>query len=294
MIFNETTMRYKIKHIDAIKFLAIFKYLTSSMFVMLGLYKNRGDVTNKLLELTTGKRPLVKAIEFNFGSKSGRQESFYCLTDYGKKFLIEEFGYTDEQIKLPSRGSDDFENDYPHRKSTINFHIELHKYIENNDGEIDFFNYYFDKAGNNRVADKSKHIRDLNRLYLKSGKHFTPDVITQFILKDEEYLFVFEQHNGKDTKKLMNQIHNHTLALIEKTASKKYNFPKITRVAIVFEHESIKHSTIKRLQKIESFKHFNNLFIFKTVEEQHEDFFNNWTLVNGEKVGFTKKSSVKV
>lgn len=285
-------MRYKIKHIEAIKLLAIFKYLTSSMLVILGLYKNKGDVTNRLKEIAIGKRPLIKPIEFNFGSNTGRQESFYCLTEHGQKFLIEECGYCKEQIKLPTRGSKNFDNDYFHRKETIKFHIHLYKYLENNDdSEIEFLYYYFDKIGNNRTMNQSKNVKSLNRLDLENGKHFIPDIITQFTLKDNEYLFVYEQHNGKDTKKLINQIHNHTLALLEKTASKKYNFPKTTRVAIVFEYESIMLSTIKRLQKIDSFEQFKNLFIFKTINELEDNFFDNWTLFNGEKVGFTQKSS---
>lgn len=282
-------MRLKLKQIEALELLSVYKYLTSSMFVTIGLYKHRGDVTNALKELTKMKRPLLKITEFNFGSNIGRQESFYYLTEHGKKFLIEELGYTDDQIKLPSRGSTNFEHDYIHRKYTIDFHIALNQHLNDHNGEIDFLHYYFDKAGNNRVKNSSQHIKGLNRLTLKDGKSFIPDIITRFRLEDEEYLFVFEQHNGKNTKKLINQIQNHTYALIEKTASFKYKFPKRARVVIVFEHESIKNVTIKGLQKIKSLEQFHNFFIFKTNDELKQDFFNNWTLINGKKVGFTKK-----
>jgi len=282
-------MALKLKQIEAIELLAEYKYLTSSLFVKLGLYKHKGDVTNVLKELSKMKKPLLKVIEFNFGSKIGRQESFYCLTNYGKKFLIEKLEYIDEQIKLPSRGSTNFEHDYIHRKFTIDFHIGLNQHLKSNNGEIDFLHYYFDKDGNNRTKTSAQHIKGLNRLTLKDGNSFIPDIITKFRLEDEEYLFVFEQHNGKNTKKLINQIHNHTLALLEKTASIKYKFSKRARVVIVFEHESIKNATIKKLHTIKSLEQFHNFFIFKTNDELKEDFFTNWTLINGNKVNFTKK-----
>ena len=179
--------------------------------------------------------------------------------------------------------------DYFHRKSTVNFHIGLNQWLQNSRGEIKFLNYYFDKMGSFR--DKDKKNREINKFYLKDGKSFIPDISTKFRVNNESYIFLFEQHNGKDTKRLVEQLHIHLLAISQDVVSKKFNFNKSNRVAIVCEEKSVKEAVIDRLQKTDIFKNFYNYFIFKTNEELKKDFFNNWTLINGEIVSFIQKSN---
>ncbi len=176
--------------------------------------------------------------------------------------------------------------DYHHRKFTINFYIYLNQWLEFNNGHLIFLNYYFDKSGNNRSNEKSKYVTALNRINLNDMRSFIPDINTRFSLDGEEYIYLFEQHNGKDTKRLFEQLHTHIVAIAEGVVSKKYNLQKVHKVVVVCEYESVKTSVIQRLKEESNIEYYNNFFIFKTNSELEEDFSNNWTLINGEQVSF--------
>jgi len=279
-------MYLKDKHIEAMKLLATYKFLTSSQFVNLGLYKYRGDLTNSLKKLIDQhKRPLIDKISFPVDPAKGKLEAIYYLTNKGVKCLIEDLDYPMNRIKA-TKSKPTTTQDYFHRKSTINFHISLKIWLRNNNGSVSFLNYDFDKAGNNRSKDKNQHLKAINSLQLDNGVSFIPDIITKFKVANRDYLFLFEQHNGKSSKRLINQLYVHLLALSEGITCKKYNVDKSNRVAVVCELESVKNSVIQRLQKIEIFEAFTKFFIFKTNTELKDDFFNNWTLINGKKVNF--------
>jgi len=270
--------------ITAIEYLANFKYLTSSQFVKMGLYKKRGYLTNSLKVLVDMKRPLLA--KHNFNPINGKLESFYYLTKYGKNFLMDELDYREFQIKIPRGLSPIYLKDYYHRKLTIDFHIYLRMWLNSNNGGIGFFNYYFDKSGNNRSDDKSKYVTALNKVILDKNTSFIPDVNTMFSVGEKEFLYLFEQHNGKDAKRLFEQLYIHILAISKGILSKKYDIKKPHMVVVVCEHESVKKSVIQRLQLEKGIEHYNNLFIFKTNSELEEDFYHNWTKISGELTDF--------
>ena len=277
--------------LKAIEQLSIYKYLTSSQFNVLGVYKNRGDLTNSLKKLVDVKNALIGKISFGVYPRLGKLEDFYYLTNDGKSFLIDNLGYTKELIKAVHKNSTEFHGHYFHRKYTIDFYIYFKRWLDENNGEVDFLDYYFDRMGNNRSKIKDEHLKGLNRMMLEDGRTFIPDAVSKFNIDGAEYLYLFEQHNGESTKRLIEQLNIHCIALAEKTATRKYNFGKSHRVAVVFEHESVKNATINRLQAMEEFKRFYNHFIFKTNDEIKKDFVNNWTLIDGSKVSFTEKKS---
>lgn len=282
-------MYLKDSQIEAVEHIGTYKFNTSSQLVTLGLYKNRDDVTRNLKPLTEGKKPFLKVFKFATDPKKGKLEYFYTLTSHGVKFLINELGYDESEIKHGSTTF--FSKDYFHRKYMINIHIGLRLWLNDNNGEVNFLTYDFDKVGNNKSLEKSEYLKSLNRIDIEDEGYIIPDIIINFKVLDQNYLFLFEQHNGVDTKRILNQILKHCIALEEQAVSKRFNFEKSHRVAVIFEFENQKNSVIKRLQEIESFKIFNNHFIFKTNEELQNDFFNNWTLSNGENIGFIQKSA---
>ena len=270
--------------IIAIELLAIYKYLTSSQFVKIGLYKKRGYLTNSLKVLVDMKRPLLAKHDFN--PINGKLESFYYLTKYGSKFLVEELEYSENQIKVPKGLTPIYLKDYFHRKLTIDFHIHFNQWVESNNGKINFLNYYFDKTGNNRGTDSTNYVTALNRVHLDEKNSFIPDINTMFSINDKKYLYLFEQHNGKDAKRLFEQLYIHILAISKGVLSKKYDIKKPHIVVVICEHESVKKSVIQRLQQEKGIEHYNNFFIFKTNSELEEDFYNNWTKISGKLTDF--------
>lgn len=281
----------KEKLITALELLATFKFLTSSQFVDLNLYKNRGDVTNTLKPLLDAKRPLIGKKNFKPDPSFGKAESIYYLTKYGKDYLVNNLNYNSDKIKYVKKDVDLFQKDYSHRKSTVDFNISLHQWIENKDGSVIFSNYYFDKIGNNRVKDKTKHLYALNKIVLKNGSSFIPDIITLFSVDEREYLFLFEQHNGSSTNRLVEQLQLHLKSIIENPYENQFGFKKTPRIVVVCESLPVKNNTIKRLKQDEQFDNFHNFFIFKSKDELHQNFNENWSLINGEKVSFIQPKS---
>lgn len=282
-------MYLKQKESDTLVSLAKYKFLCSSQFTRLGLYKNKGDVTNLLKPMTEQKKPLIGVIKFPTDPTIGKLEYIYYLTKFGEKVLLEDLDYPQEKIKKV-KSKPISTKDYFHRRATIDLHIGLNQWLQNNNGEIKFLNYYFDKVGTIKNKD-NKSVIEINRFYLENGKSFIPDISTKFRVNNESYIFLFEQHNGKDSKRLIDQLHIHLLAISQDVVSKKFKFNKSNRVAIVCEEKSVKDAVIQRLQKTDVFNTFYNFFIFKTNDELKEDFFNNWTLINGEQVSFIQKSN---
>jgi hypothetical protein len=279
-------MILKEKHQEAIEYLARYKFLTSSLFLLLGLYKNRGDITNSLKVLVDMKRPLIKKVTMGIYPGKGKLEDIYYLTNYGKKFLMEELFYSEDKIKIPKSNSIIPKKDYAHKISMIWFNVLMSKWLQENDGSVEFLNYDFDKVGNNRSTGSSDNVTSINKISL-GGVSFIPDIITKINIDNKDFLFLFEQHNGNDTKRLFKQLYPHLEALTYGVVRKQYNFEKSHRVAIVCEFESVKKSVIKRLQESKEFDKFHKFFIFKTNDELKEEFFNNWTQVDGKLVGFT-------
>lgn len=277
----------KENQITAIEWLAQYKYLTSSQFVKMGLYNKRGYVTNSLKILIDMQKPLIAKHDFN--PINGKLESMYYLTKYGKKFLMDELDYAEFQIKAPRGITSVYLKDYFHRKFTIDFHIHLNIWLKAKGGKMSFFNYYFDKSGNNRSNDKSNRVLALNKVILNKTNSFIPDVNTMFSIDNQKYLYLFEQHDGKDTKRLFEQLYVHIIAIFKGVVSKKYNIKELHRVVVVCEYESVKNSVIKRLQKEANIEHYYKYFFFKTNAELEDNFYDNWTLINGQQVGFCHK-----
>lgn len=270
--------------VTAIELLAKFKYLTSSQFVEMGIYKKRDYLTKALRPLLVMKKPLI--VKHDFNPINGKLESFYYLTKYGKEFLIDELEYSESKIKAPKGLSPIKLKDYQHRKFTIDFHIYFNRWLKANNGDINFLNYYFDKYGNNRIGDKKQFVSALNRIQIDTNNSFIPDINTIFSINNKEHLYLFEQHNGKDTKRLFEQLYIHILAISKGVVSKRYNFKKPHRVIVICELKSVKDAIIQRLQKTDGIEYYINFFIFKTNTELKEDFYNNWTMINGEKTTF--------
>lgn len=283
-------MNFSEAELKVLELLAKYKFLTSSQFVKLGVRNDRDNITKILRELLHTKKNLIERSSFGFMAGYGRLEDFYFLTKKGVNFLVEELGKDPSNIKAPIGTTTLFQRDYFHRWWCIDFYILLSQWIQTQEGEIIFLNYYFDKVGSNRNQDKgaSKSINSLELTdeHTTKKSYIIPDIITKFKTPQREYLYIYEQHNGKDTKRAIEQIEQHFIALAQGTTNKKYNYEKATRIIFVFEFESCKKATIQRLKEIEHSQNFNNLFLFKTNEELKQDFFSKWELIDGTKTNF--------
>jgi hypothetical protein len=268
-----------------IEALARYKFLTTSQLDYLNILKNKVGLYARLRGLRVGKKPYIRNNIFGIMPGKGRLEDFYFLDKKGKDFLIEHLDYSEDKIKIPKGRSTLFQRDYFHRKRTIDFFLYFDRFLlQNENSHIIFLDYYFDKIGDNR---KGKNLQAKNKIEIEeTGGGFIPDIITKFRYKNEPYLFFIEQHNGKDTKKLMKQLYYHLLAIEQGAGAEKYQINKSHRVVVVFEFESILKATIERLGKIEDFKGFEKFFIFKTSQSLKSNFFDEWIDIDNQLTKF--------
>ena len=258
--------------------LARYKFLTVSQLDFLNILKNKVGLYARLRQLRSTRKPFIKNNIFGVMPGKGKLEDFYFLEKKGKEFLIENLDYLEHHIKMPKGTSSLFQRDYFHRKRVIDIFLYLDRFLFTNGGQVLFLDYYFDKWGDNR---NKKNLSAKNKIEIeKTGGFFIPDIVTKIIYNNEPYLFFIEQHNGKDTKKLMKQLLYHLISIEEGTGAEKYKIEKSQRVLVIFEYESILKATIERLSKIANFEGVEKFFIFKTNEDLKKDFFNGWQTID--------------
>ncbi len=256
--------------------LAKYKFLTTKQFLRLGIVKYRSNLVPLLKDLRDRQRPLISRVSFGIHPKYGRLEDVYYLTKWGVRFLIENLNYEKDKIRYPIGTSSLFFRDYFHRIYTVDFHIEYSLWAKRNEYNILFFYTYFDKVGANRSKHK-KRLEALTKIELNNGEDYIiADAISMFETPERKYLFSLEVYNGKDTKRIINQLKKHIIALSEGKPSLQYNFKRGSRVIAVFELENTMKAVLDRINKEEDFEEFEDYFLFKTIDDVKKDFFNHW------------------
>ena len=74
-----------------------------------------------------------------------------------------------------------------------------------------FFDTYFDKIGNNRVA---RNLRAKTRIALSETDYFIPDGAFKIVdIGGNQRFFLFEMYNGKDSARIVRQMHKHAQSI---------------------------------------------------------------------------------
>ncbi len=276
-------MNITASQVEIIKALGKFKYLTISQIDKLKIFQNKVSIYRALAPLKAGKYPLVLAQGFGLIPGYGRLEQILFLSKYAKELLIDELQMNEKYLKIATSKTL-VSTDYFHRIWTIEFNLQLNIYALENNGYVKFFDYYFDKA---QKRPKAKFARTKNRIDLNENEKFIiPDGVTKFHLNGRNYLYLFEQHNGLSITKIITQIYSHCIVIKEAAAKNKYNFDRNNRVIIIFEHDKVMNSVIKKCQADESLKRFSDFFLFKSNQMLEFDFFTKWKNLRGEEMVF--------
>lgn len=260
-----------------------FKYLTVGHFVQLGIGSSVRLIRDNLKILR--ERKLTERMSFGTIPIKGRFQDLNFLTEKGARVLIESLELEPDQVKHPSRASTFFKNDYLHRVSTIDTMISFSQWADKNGYIIDFFDTYYDKVGSQRATETG--VQSRTRLDLPNGKNISPDAIIKYEAKGKNYLFCLEVYNGKDTKRVTEQIRKLTYATFEGIPSKKYDHNKANRNLILFEFDDYKRFAIDRIKNdpyLTQFEGLEQLFLFKSIEQAKNDFGGLWTKLDGKLV----------
>lgn len=263
--------------------LAVYKFLTVSQIVRLGVKSDRRNLSKPLRLLLSGRRTLIQRIDFGVLPTIGRLEHVYFLTKYGANYLIENLGYELENIKIP-KGETLFARDYFHRKNNVTFEILFRQFVVKSGFEVLFFDTYYDMTGANNS-------RQTKRLTAKTKIEFGDDYLIAdgiglFQDSQEKHLLAMEICNGKDSKRIANQLRKHLLALSAGSLSLQHGLNKNSKVVCVFEFESCLEAVIRRLRELKEFSSFEKYLLFNTLEKIEIEFFSGWQLFSGQNVNF--------
>jgi len=279
----------KDRHLKVLESLSVYKYLVVSQFIKLGVGKNRHYLNPILRELQKGKKPLIGELRFGVLPRFGKLQYVYYLTKYGVEFLIDNLNLTLSEINYPVGTATFFNRDYFHRIACIDFQIAFRLWTDSKGISIDFYHNYYDKTGSNRKDGSKSHVK--TKIDIDSDRFIIPDSICQLSKRNKKVLFLFEQHNGKDSKKFMRQLLQHALTIFNESVNKKYDTQKDSRVYCVFEFPKIMQACMKRIVEDDTFHVYRNHFLFKTSEAVKRDFFSGWLSCDGRVLDFLGKTT---
>ncbi len=89
-------------------------------------------------------------------------------------------------------------------------------------------------------------------------------------------LAVVEIHNTKDTKRFLEQMETHALAVQLGAVAEAYSLAINNRIRWVFSHDSTMHAAMKRIGQHRRFAALHQLVEFNTVKGVREDFTAGW------------------
>ncbi|MEO1263819.1 MAG: hypothetical protein AAFZ15_33745 [Bacteroidota bacterium] len=132
-----------------------------------------------------------------------REEYLWHLTVTGAKFLDSRTELNLSEIRFPKRPKEWLKNDYFHRVSSVFMHISFDKWVKKINGTNAKTLLYYDQ----RKKSNMKKFDAETRLYLKNGKHFTPDMICSYTSESgTPQVFCLEVYNGNKTDYAFQQI----------------------------------------------------------------------------------------
>lgn len=227
--------------------LATHKYLTVSQLVKLKVgIKNR--IYEALKKLIDAK--LVKFADYKALLRYGKQlERIHFLTPKGATLLVENTPNLHyDNIRYPKSSTTLFTHDYFHRVSTINTQISIFEWSAKHSFDLIRYDTYFDVIGSRKKHQKEP-MHAVTRIEFGNGHFLDPDsiVIYQKPMRKAQILLI-EVYNGRDTKRVIEQLRKHVYTVKHGLAASKYQLEVVTKVCCTFEHESNLQAVLKRVE----------------------------------------------
>lgn len=275
-------------HLRVLEHLAAYRYLTPQQFLRLGVSDSRQWLWRVLRQLESGERPLIRKIEYGVHPAAGKLPKVNYLAKSGAEELADGLGRDPRAIFYPKQHTNLFRNDYFHRTATIDFQIELARYVRSV-GALPWFHAYFHKQGSNRAAVPANRLQAVTKVKLQRFS-IIPDGIFRLDTADgNPWLFALEVKNGADTGAALQQIEGHIEALEEGAVSSQFGFSKAHRVLFVFSEywhgiqrlpaDNPMYALMRALAERREWSEFLPFFVFSTIERLQRDFASEWYYV---------------
>jgi hypothetical protein len=180
-------------------------------------------------------------------------------------------------IRFPKANTVLFGQDYYHRIHTLDIHIALQQWAFNHNVEMLFFLTYLDKVS----TGKAKGFRAETYIPFSENEYLIADAICMFQTSIRKELYAIEMFNGMNVQRVHSSLLQHLMALKDGQPSRLFELEYGSRVLCVFELESCKNQTIKRLNEDERFAFAKEYFLFKTLDKVKENVLKGWELIGG-------------
>lgn len=268
----------------ALRNLAYFKYLTVSQSVRLkvGITKRVREAYAEL-----AKQGYTKSVSYEkLHPTIGKVEKVHYLTYRGVRLLLgHKKDIEPSNIRYP-KNNVIFKNDYFHRISNIDTHIAFTLWANQHDFEIIKYETYFDKLGSQIKGKNQDSLKSCTRIDFDNGHFIDPDSIAIFIKQNMPQLFLIETYNGKDTKRVVEQLRKINYAVIKGLASDKYKINAPTNVICTFQHRENLQAVQKRLieDPYFQFEGIEKYYFFGLADKIKDDFEHSFVNLKGESV----------
>lgn len=241
------------RQVQILEALWCYQYLSSHQLSRIMGFESVSYVNKLLRSIAHGRARFVSFRDFGFHPRVWRLPRVYFLTHRGAKLLSEELGHSRSDIRCPWGQNALFDRDLQHRLATIDFHIQFRQWAMVQGHEEINFSYYF------RSAAKALPVCTFET---KLG-NVTPDWVAHFNFNGTRQAFLFEQHNGSQSLRAVQQVQRHMQLLSEGWASEVLACRWAVSVFFVFENEACMKNTLQRLHDIPEFEAFRWYFSFR-------------------------------
>ena len=109
----------------------------------------------------------------------------------------------------------------------------------------------------------------------------------KYTTPSNSFLFCLEVYNGKDTKRVTEQVRKLVYATFEGVPSEKYGHNKANRILIIFQYDSYKQTAIERIKNdpyLMQFEGIAGFLLFNSTELSKKDFGSSWSDLEGKKI----------
>jgi hypothetical protein len=251
--------------------LARHKFLTRSLFWMLGLKASRNHFTKIMRTLSEKEMNLIGQKKFWYNPQFWKVEDVYFLKPKGKKYLIREHWRDPSEVNLPIWWKL-FHSDYFHRIETIRIRIQIEKALEKIGHEVLIYDQYFAW----KVIEWKKWRQAATNIPTERGVLKADSIFLTLDRKLRPYLYCLEYHNWKEVKRIEAQMKAYVEAIKIWSPSIKYDVSVGNRVLNIFKSESVMKCLIERMQQDIYFQNVQEHFLFNTLEEFQDIEVLNW------------------
>lgn len=262
------------KPLEALHALSIYRFLTVSQFVKLGIGASDASVRKNILpKLHRSRKPLAKKRKLgNF------LPEMHYLTEHGAKHLAEVYKQPIENFPYP-KGQVQFGAMFAkHRIAQVDFHIGFRQWANSRpDVEILFTDMDFDIIGSRRQGNFTPKTEII---LPNDSTPIVPDGIFGVEINGESRIYVLEVHRTTETKAVTKQLKRYIEVLEIGAVATKYGIETSPLICSVHMKDNVKKGvllTMRRMQEVQAVK---GAFLFNTFDLIKLDFSRGWTFAD--------------